>query len=197
MAVDATKQFQPELYRSYLRILARVCLRSAGPPHQKVEASDIVQDSLMQALLALPQFHGATEHEFRGWLRVILENKLKDAIRHFARKKRDAAIERTVCETLEKSSVYFERRFERVILADQTSPSRRVLQNERANIIAKYLEALPADQRMAIELHHLGGNSLQETAEQMNRSTASVAGLLRRGLKALREGLQDQEQTLR
>jgi DNA-directed RNA polymerase specialized sigma24 family protein len=38
-------------------------------------------------------------------------------------------------------------------------------------------------------LRHLFGRSVGEIGQQMGRSEPAVAGLLRRGLKALREGL--------
>jgi RNA polymerase sigma-70 factor, ECF subfamily len=37
-----------------------------------------------------------------------------------------------------------------------------------------------------VELHHLKGHSLADVGRQMGRSKASVAGLLRRGMKELR-----------
>ncbi len=43
---------------------------------------------------------------------------------------------------------------------------------------------------MAVEMHHLHGCSVAEVAGQLGRSEASVAGLLRRGLKKLRESLE-------
>ena len=48
---------------------------------------------------------------------------------------------------------------------------------------------MPEDQRQAVELHHLNGCSVAEVGDRLGRSKASVAGLLRRGLKALREHL--------
>jgi RNA polymerase sigma-70 factor (ECF subfamily) len=54
------------------------------------------------------------------------------------------------------------------------------------------MEQLPDSQREAIELHHLHGLSLIETAEQLDRTTGSIVGLLRRGLTKLRELLQEE-----
>src|SRR2546428_3632227 len=74
---------------------------------------------------------------------------------------------------------------------------RHVMQNERARYLADHLAALPSDQQMAMELHHLAGYSISEIAERMAKSKASVAGLLRRGLEQLREDLKHKEKELR
>ena len=92
-------------------------------------------------------------------------------------------------ETIDDSA----RRLERVVPADQTSPSQIVLRSERARRLADALSELPEDQRVAVELHHLSGFKLAEVAEYMERTHASVAGLLRRGLKALRVHLEGLE----
>jgi DNA-directed RNA polymerase specialized sigma24 family protein len=52
----AAAEFKPDVYRSYLRVLARVALRKWDKLHQKIDSSDIVQDALLQAFTALPQF---------------------------------------------------------------------------------------------------------------------------------------------
>ena len=190
MKTDPDKPFQPELYRSYLRVLVQVQLRGAGPRQQKISASDIVQEALTQALVALPQFKGTTTPEFAGWLRAILANKLADAVRHFGRKKRDAALEESFRQSLDASA----RNLEEMIPDDRTSPTQRVLRHERALRLTAALAVLPPEQRTAIELHHLAGYSMKEIAQQMNRTSVSVAGLVRRGLQTLREHLDGQRQ---
>jgi RNA polymerase sigma-70 factor (ECF subfamily) len=90
-----------------------------------------------------------------------------------------------------------EKRFELIAAADETSPSQHLLKNERLRRLAKALDDLPEDQRTAIELHHLAECSLAEAAAGMNRTPTSVAGLLRRGLKTLRNNLKGQEADFR
>ena len=75
------------------------------------------------------------------------------------------------------------------LAADQTSPSGRVERQERLLRLADALAALPGDQRRAIELKHLQGLALIEVARRMGRTVSAVAGLLQRGLRALREDL--------
>lgn len=182
---DASTTLDPEQYRGWLIILARALLRTSGLLQRKVEASDLVQDVLLQAHRALPRFRGNTRAELEAWLRVILARKLADAARRYGRKKRDVALERSFLETLDDSSY----RLKRLVPADQTSPSQKVWRHERALVLADTLAELPEDQRTAVELHHLTGCSVAEVAGQMNRTKASVAGLIRRGLAGLREHL--------
>ena len=190
--MEEPNQFQPELFRTYLRVLARVALRRTGALRNKIDASDLVQSALLQAVVALPQFRGHTTQEVAAWLRRILANRLADKARHFHRHKRDAALEDSYCETLEDSA----RRLAQ-IPANLTTASQYVMRNEKARYVAECLAALSPDQQMVVELHHLEGYSVAEISERMNKSTAGVAGLLRRGLENLRESLKDKEQELR
>jgi len=182
----STKPLEAEKFRGYLIILARTS-RFNWPGQHKIDASDVVQEVLIQAHRAFAQFRGKTEAELMAWLRVILANKLADAARHLGRQKRDAALEQSFRETLDESS----KRLGRLVPADQTSPSQRVLQHERVLFLTEALAELPDDQRMAIELHHLVGCSVAEIAGQMQRTNASVAGLIRRGLAGLRAYLKN------
>ena len=184
MTGEMTDRLRPERYRSYLIVVARMSLRRLGPVAHKVGSSDVVQEVLLQAHIARDQFRGTTEAELEGWLRKILKNKLTDAVRHFARQKRDAVLEESIRATVSDSVHRIEK-----LAGNLTPPSRYVEQNERAFRLAEALETLPEDQRTAIELHHLEEYSVSETAEKMNRTRASVAGLLRRGFGELREQL--------
>ena len=91
--------------------------------------------------------------------------------------------QRSLEQDLEQSSA----RLEAWLAADQTSPSEAAQRQEQVLLLAAALAQLPEDQRVAIELHHLHQGSVAEIARRMERTEASVAGLLRRGLKRLRE----------
>jgi RNA polymerase sigma-70 factor (ECF subfamily) len=51
---------------------------------------------------------------------------------------------------------------------------------------AAALLRFPEDQRQAVELHHLQDLSLADVGQRLSRSRQAVAGLVFRGLKALR-----------
>ena len=77
------------------------------------------------------------------------------------------------------------------VQASTPTPSQVAIGHERSQIVIEALATLPEDQLMAIKLHHLQGLTVPEICKQMGRSHAAVAGLLRRGLKALRQRLPD------
>lgn len=176
-----------ERYRDYLRMLAKVQL---GPHlRAKLDASDLVQLTLLQAHEKFTQFLGRTEGELRAWLRAILANELAGALRSFAAEARDVHREQSLHASLNESSA----RLELWLAAEQSSPSQKVSRNEQLIQLAEALEQLPADQREAVQLHHLQNLPVAEVAAVMGRSKAAVVGLLFRGLRKLRALLQEEE----
>jgi len=174
-----------ERYRSYLCLLARLHL-DAGL-QSKFDASDVVQQTLMEACQAMPQYRGQSDAELTAFLRRILANNLADATRRFRAGARDVALEHSLQADIEQSSS----RLEAWLAAEQSSPSQQAMAREQLLRLAAALAELPADQRRAVELHHLKGWALAEVAEEMGRSKAAVMGLVFRGLKKLRELLEE------
>jgi RNA polymerase sigma-70 factor (ECF subfamily) len=176
-----------ERCRQYLHLLARLHLdpRLQG----KLDPADLVQQTLLKAHQNLRQFRGRSDAELIGWLRKILVNNLAEAVRRFRADARDVARERSLESGLEESSA----RLEAWLAADQSSPSQHFMRHEQVLGLADALMQLPADQRRAVELHHLKGYPVAEVGKQMHKSRAAVVGLLFRGLKKLRQLLQEKE----
>jgi RNA polymerase sigma-70 factor (ECF subfamily) len=176
-----------ERFRSYLYVLAgrHVDRRLQG----KVDASDVVQLTLLQALAAWNQFRGRSDAELAAWLRQILARQLANTARDIGRQKRDAARERSLEVALDQSAA----RLEMVLAAADSSPSQHAQRNEQFLQLTEALAQLPDAQREAIVLHHLEQRSLEEVGRHMDRTAVAVAGLIKRGLRALRARLQETE----
>lgn len=175
-----------EQHRAYLMLLARLNLD--GRLRAKVDPCDVVQQTLLEAHRSAEGFRGSGR-QLTAWLRSILACQLARTVRDLRRDKRDISRERSLQTALEESSA----RLEAFLAADQSSPSQQAQRNEWAVRVAAALETLGDDQREALVQHYYQGRSVQEVAQAMNRSAASVAGLLQRGLKALRQLLADKE----
>jgi RNA polymerase sigma-70 factor (ECF subfamily) len=178
-----------ERYRDYLSLLARLQLGSRL--RAKLDASDVVQQALLQAHAGRAQFRGRTEAEWLSWLRAILANALAAAARQFSAEARDLTRERSLEADLDLSSS----RLEALCVADQSSPSQRAVRGEELLRLARAMARLPADQQTAVELHYLKGLPVAEVASQLGRSRPAAVGLLFRGLKRLRELLRGPEQS--
>ncbi|NUQ64068.1 MAG: sigma-70 family RNA polymerase sigma factor [Pirellulales bacterium] len=175
-----------ERYRSYLLLISRqqinpkIAMRSSP--------SDIVQESFAEAYRGFERFTGSAEPEFSAWLGRIHQHNLDDAARkHLLAKRRDAAQEKPLYSRDGSASFTW-----REIAADQQTPSDRVIAGEKALRLAEMLTSLPDAQREAVRMRHLEGLTLAEIAEGMERSLEAVAGLLKRGLKTLREKMSEE-----
>lgn len=174
-----------EQYRGYLAALARLQVAARPWLASKLDASDLVQQTLLKAHAARAEFRGHTAAELVAWLRQILTRTLANELRALGQAKRDVGAERSLEAGLDASSC----RLDAWLAASQTSPSEHFARGERAAALAVAVDALPPDQREVVLLKHCHGLSLAEIATNTHRTTAAVAGLLRRGLARLRETL--------
>jgi RNA polymerase sigma-70 factor (ECF subfamily) len=181
LGVDRVPDEMLERCRAYLCLLARF---QVGPRLQaKLDASDIVQQTLLKAHQNRAQFRGREPGELMAWLRQILANELAGAVRSFRTEGRDLSREQALRVNLDESSS----RLHNFLAADQTSPSQCAIREEQLLRLAGALAQLPTEQRRAVELHHFQGYPLTEVAALLERSEEAVVGLLYRGLRKLRQ----------
>lgn len=173
-----------EAYRSYLTLLARLQIdrRLQG----KFDASDVAQDTFLEAQQSIDRFYGESEEELLRWLRGIMANRLaKWARRFYGTRCRDVCSERRLAEELDRSSQAFQ-----ALAGSQTSPSENAVRHERAVLLAEALMRLPDDYREVITLRQLEEQRFSEVAENMGRSADSARKLWIRALAALRNMLE-------
>ncbi len=178
-AADAVPEFHR--FREYLRVLA---LAALGPRlHRRFDASDVVQETLLQAHQKRDQLRGRDDAQVAAWLRQILKRTLARARRDHQRERRDARREVSIETLFDRSSA----RLEALLPADGSTPSSRMEREERALRCSELLAAIADSQREALVLTYLEGLSIEEAAKAMGRTPLAVASLVRRGLARLRD----------
>jgi RNA polymerase sigma-70 factor (ECF subfamily) len=167
-------------YWSYLVLVARMSLRRAV--RAKVGASDVVQETFLNAHEALPEFRGTTSEELTAWLRRVLARCLLDAERRYRRNGgRDVALERSIDAAVERSS----EALLRLPAARGTSPSAGAARREDAVRLADGLDGLDDDDREVIVLRTMEGLPWSDVGARMGRSPDAVRTLWGRAVARL------------
>jgi RNA polymerase sigma-70 factor (ECF subfamily) len=175
-----------ERYGSYLTLLARLQIdrRLRG----KVDPSDLVQETFLEAHRDFAQFCGTTSEEWAGWLRQILANNVANQIRRYlGTRARDVRLERRLAGELEASS----QALDQGLAASQSTPSQQAARREHALLLAEALQQMPEAYREVIILRQLQGLSFAEVARRMGRTLDSVKNLWARALARLPQLLGD------
>jgi RNA polymerase sigma-70 factor (ECF subfamily) len=176
-----------ESYRAYLLLLAR---RQVPPADRaRLDPSGVVQQTLLEAHQAADLMAALDPGRRLAWLRTALARNLADEYRRANAGKRDVRREERLAAGVEESASGLIG----WLAADQPSPSQKADQNEQLLRLADALTGLPAAQREAIERHYFHAEPVAAVAAVLGRTPAAVAGLLKRGLRTLRETLHQPE----
>ena len=172
-----------EQYRQYLRALARLQLdqRLRG----KVDLSGIVQQTLLEAHQAGDKLRGLDQGQVAAWLRRALANNLADEVRRLGRRSATWAASSRCNRPWTSRPPGWKPCWS----AGNRLPASRPPDKRTCCGWRRRWPSLPEDQRTAVELHHLEGRTLAETAKALERSRSAAASLIFRGLTNLRRML--------
>jgi RNA polymerase sigma-70 factor (ECF subfamily) len=173
-----------ELYRNYLRLVARSLLGRVL--RLRLDPSDLVQETFLDANRDFAQFTGAGEPELIAWLRRTLVRNLADQARRHRALSRDPRREESLEAMLARSSDDAHE----VLAGRLSSPSAEASHRERAVLLADALAALPADYRDVILLRNFENLPFDQVAARMERSPGAVRMLWARALERLARALE-------
>jgi RNA polymerase sigma-70 factor (ECF subfamily) len=151
----------------------------------RVDPSDVIQQTFLEAHRSFPQFAGQGPRELVAWLQGILGHKVAGAIRdHALLQKRDVRRDRSIDDSGGDAGP-----LKQQLDAGFSTPSQKAIRGEEVQRLTQALTLLPDDQREAVRLRHLEGWALADIARHLGRTPAATAGLIKRGMQALRHRL--------
>jgi RNA polymerase sigma-70 factor, ECF subfamily len=173
-----------EACRGYLLLIAQ---RELAPDlRAKAGASDLVQDTIMEAQRDFSGFQGSSESELLAWLRRLLLNNLSNFARQFrATDKRQVGRE----VVLEEGDSSAERGGG--LAAAVPTPSREAMTHERAEAVQQALEKLPEDYRRVVILRYQEERTFEEIGRLVGRSANAVRKLWLRAIERLEQELKE------
>jgi RNA polymerase sigma-70 factor (ECF subfamily) len=182
------KETLGELFASFENYLLLVADRNLPDDMRaKVAPSDIFQQTYIEAQRHIKHFGGTSERDLIAWLRQILLNNVRDAVRQYqSRQKRQVSREVPL------------NRFD----ADEystgmsESPSQLAHANEESRRLHLAIAQLPRDYRKVITLRSLERRPFAEVAKIMGRSEDASRKLWLRALEQLNRFLSPVDSSL-
>ena len=172
-----------EHFRGYLLAIAN---RQLDPVLRvKGGASDIVQETFLEAQRDFGRFQGTSEAELLAWLRRLLLNNLANFARRYQgtdkrRAEREVALKTGTSSDAGPAQI-----------ADQNlSPSGEAIAREQGAAIEQALARLPEDHRRVILLRNLERLPFEEIGKQMGRSAEAVRRLWSRAIERVQHELE-------
>jgi RNA polymerase sigma-70 factor (ECF subfamily) len=165
-----------EACRQYLLLVAGE--RIGNDLHAKGGASDLVQETFLEAQRDLERFRGRSPDELRLWLRRILLNNVSN----FARRYRTAGKRRVSGEvSLEAArGAGFD-----VATDSSSSPVGHAIRREQAEAVARSLERLSERERNLIVWHHRERCTFEEIGQRLGLSADAARVAWARAVKRL------------
>src|SRR5205807_1295170 len=140
----------------------------------KVGASDLVQDTLVEALSCFARFNGQTAAELQAWLRTILLRQVAQTTRRYA-----ATHKRQVQREIPLTRLG---RAPQALAADQPSPSGPLARQEQAEAVRQVLARLPEHYRQVLVWREWDDLSFAEIGGRLGQSADAVRMLWWRAL---------------
>jgi RNA polymerase sigma-70 factor (ECF subfamily) len=165
-----------EAYRNYLLRVAERELDSAL--RAKGGASDLVQETFLEAQRDFGRFHGTSEAELRAWLRRLLLNNLANFTRSYrGTDKRQIGLEVPLDAGNPSANPGA------ALAAGTPSPSGQAAAQEQVRAVRQAMERLPAEYRQVLLWRYQEKHSFEEIAALLQRTPNAARKLFARALE--------------
>jgi RNA polymerase sigma-70 factor (ECF subfamily) len=164
------------------QLLAYIERRLGTGLKRKVEPLDIYQETSIAALNAWPTLQLGDRDPF-GWLCQVAEQRIIDAHRRFAARKRSSDREVSANQTPPDAS----RELIDMLSASLTSASKVLARNERHAQLNEAIAQLPEEAREVLRWRYVEGLPTKEIAEKVGKSDGAIRVMLTRTLHKLQE----------
>lgn len=162
--------------------IVRVRLRAAGDA--RADCSDLVQQTMIQALQNLDQFEQREDARLIDWLARIAEREVLAHHRKQRAARRDVRRETPKLESDDAAAPLH------VAVSGDSTPSERAARDDDKAVLDQCIAALPEDMREVLLLRDFAGASWSHIAEQLGRPSSDAARKQHeRALSALREAV--------
>jgi RNA polymerase sigma-70 factor (ECF subfamily) len=171
-------------YAAHLR--ARIGLRLPSSLQSVVDADDVLQEVYIHAIRDISTCQAGSPEAFAAWLNSVADHRVGEIVRNQGCQKRGGGMQRVLLGGPGSESAWGDG----LVPDSCPTPCRAAAQHEAVAAVRDALEALPAEQREAVRLHALEGQTLATTAQNIRRSPDAVRGLVHRAKQRLRELMQ-------
>jgi RNA polymerase sigma-70 factor (ECF subfamily) len=165
--------------RHYLLLVANEGLES--DLRAKAGASDLVQDTFLEAQQAFVRFQGTSERDLLAWLRQILLHNLANFRRRYRQTEQRQVVREVSLDAAD--------RLRGLLQADASSPSSQAIRHEEAEALRQAIERLPEHYREVILLRHREQCPFEEIGRRLGRSPDAARMLWWRAFERLAEEL--------
>ncbi len=184
-AVDAIMQHvSPQVYRM-------ATVRLSPQPHQWHAIDEIVQESMIAILKALPELKIRTVAGFRGYLSRIVDNKVIDCIRRENKPGQRTGSLKSLNSTVANISSHGQ--FGQFLSASGIGPRTALEEHEHMQHMLEQFAMLKEEHRQVITFAMFDQLKTAEIAERMEISRPAASMLLIRALNALRKRMDTTE----
>jgi RNA polymerase sigma-70 factor (ECF subfamily) len=157
------------------RYLLHVARQHLNPDLQvKGGASDLVQETFLEAHRVFPRFQGNSADELRAWLRQLLVHRAAKLGRRYRTTQKRRLSRETALEAGSPT------------LSAGPTPSGQAIAHEQEQSLGHVLELLPEDYRQVISLRYQDGRSFEEIGRLMQRTPNAVRLLWLRAIERVK-----------